>query len=218
MLNCLCSLSTFCIQIKNAQEVGNQLCTDDNNSNNNNIFLSATKKQSAEHNFLCLTFFALPVGFLSFYSLNVSILFCQILHGSWEMSVPRKTGIRLAEREKHARTHEKRIAGGRFGESLILIIPTCDIAAARQTSSGPRFPPRLYLAGRKVIKRVFKCHAISPDSIGRRKNAESRAEPGAASSHRQLGPIRIQTVPRMQPRQCFRVRDGGGLDGNTSDR
>lgn len=129
-----------------------------------------------------------------------------------------KKDRKKTRRKRKARTHEKRIAGGRFGESLILIIPTCDIAAARQTSSGPRFPPRLYLDGRKVIKRVFKCHAISPDSIGRRKNAESRAEPGAASSHRQLGPIRILTVPRMQPRQCFRVRDGGGLDGNTSDR
>lgn len=38
-----------------------------------------------------------------------------------------------------------------------------------------KFPPRLYLALRKVIKRVFKCHAVSPDSIGCRKNAESRA-------------------------------------------
>lgn len=47
---------------------------------------------------------------------------------------------------------------------------------------------------KSLIKRVFKCHTVYPDSIGCRKNAESRAECGIA-----VGPIRILTVPRMQP-------------------
>lgn len=51
-----------------------------------------------------------------------------------------------------------------------------------------KFPPRLYLALRKVIKRVFKCHAVSADSIGCRKNAESRAECGIVAQTSRANP------------------------------
>lgn len=54
--------------------------------------------------------------------------------------------------------------------------------------------PAAVIFRRKVIKQVFKCHTIYPDSIGCRKNAESRGECGIV-----VGPIRILTVPRMQP-------------------